>query len=371
MKVKDLLTDEVIALHKVLPNNYSEVESEQYIRAVGNFSWSSDDAQLVFVGVSDLQADLYTIDIDGENLKRLTNDEINEFSPVWSPDNEKIAFQTTTHFGSGAGHSSNIIVIDNDGSNYSEIAVDSQLPDGRSFMPALNLQWIDNNKISFIAFGPMLYDGVWQADVNSGEITSLIDELEFASHVWSEENKSLLLPLMEKDLLILNANGESERIETIGKVVHLAWSHDGSKIAFSVERSTQEAGVQQDRVYDLFLVNDDGSDLKVLLSDESYSVVKFSFYSNNESILYQKKGVGLDASSELWSINIDGSNNRLIDSSKILVGSAPDSNMAIYARGSLLGDELYDYYLLNLETLSKEIILENTEFIYSFNFLNH
>jgi hypothetical protein len=55
-------------------------------------SWSPDGRQIVFSGLSGGISDLYIIDADGKNLRRLTNDLYGDLMPAWSPDGKQIAF---------------------------------------------------------------------------------------------------------------------------------------------------------------------------------------------------------------------------------------------------------------------------------------
>ena len=57
-------------------------------------SWSPDGTKLVFTGYVGGLSDLFIVDRDGGNLRRLTDDKYAEFHPVWSPDGKSIAFST-------------------------------------------------------------------------------------------------------------------------------------------------------------------------------------------------------------------------------------------------------------------------------------
>jgi Tol biopolymer transport system component len=57
-------------------------------------AWSPDGKQLVFTGYDGGITDLFVINTDGSNLRRLTNDKNADLHPSWSPDGKTIAFAT-------------------------------------------------------------------------------------------------------------------------------------------------------------------------------------------------------------------------------------------------------------------------------------
>ncbi len=63
-------------------------------------TWSPDGNRIAFTGLMGGTSDLYMVDRDGANLKRLTDDRFGQRDPVWSPDGARIAF--TTEYGPGA-----------------------------------------------------------------------------------------------------------------------------------------------------------------------------------------------------------------------------------------------------------------------------
>jgi Tol biopolymer transport system component len=62
--------------------------------AITNPSWSPDGQRLVFTGYQGGWSDLYVVDADGGNLRRLTADRHADLLPAWSPDGGTIAFAT-------------------------------------------------------------------------------------------------------------------------------------------------------------------------------------------------------------------------------------------------------------------------------------
>jgi Tol biopolymer transport system component len=58
-------------------------------------SWSPDGTRLAFASKRDGNWEIYTMDREGGNLVRLTNDPADDTNPAWAPDGSRIAFVST------------------------------------------------------------------------------------------------------------------------------------------------------------------------------------------------------------------------------------------------------------------------------------
>ena len=103
-------------------------------------SWSPDGSRIAFTrwhGGDFGSREIYTIDVDGTNLKRITNNEFDDRNPVWSTDGRNLAFDSNR---SGAY---SIFIVGSNGSN--AIALESnvtRLSSQHSYSP----KWLPDGK---------------------------------------------------------------------------------------------------------------------------------------------------------------------------------------------------------------------------------
>ena len=106
-------------------------------------SWAPDGERIAFmsrrdghfIGEFGLSSEIYVMDADGKNMRRLTNNRKNEWSPSWSPDGKWIVFSADRK---ADGVNYEIYVMDADGGNQRRLTnnrhydgVPSWSPDGK------------------------------------------------------------------------------------------------------------------------------------------------------------------------------------------------------------------------------------------------
>lgn len=86
----------------------------------GDAQISPDGTQIVFVSDRDGNEDIYLMNLDGSNVRRLTNNPANDKNPAWSPDGHWIVFASSR--GSGlAMNNYNLYIMSVDGSNQCQL----------------------------------------------------------------------------------------------------------------------------------------------------------------------------------------------------------------------------------------------------------
>ena len=99
-----------------------------------DMAWSPDGRQLAFVNWNPDQQtgrDIYTINVDGTDLRQLTDHPAHERRPAWAPNGRQIAFYSTRNNNRGG-----IFLMDTDGKNVKELTngdetYPSWSPDGK------------------------------------------------------------------------------------------------------------------------------------------------------------------------------------------------------------------------------------------------
>ena len=133
-------------------------------------------AQIVFSSNRDGNQEIYVMDADGGNLRRLTNSPLDESEPTWSPDGKRIAF-VTTRAGEGArDENRQIWVMDADGGNQQKLTNKDFSEWEPSWSP-------DGKRIAFTSSGHWNVAGgawqIWVMDADGGNPRNLSNDPSF------------------------------------------------------------------------------------------------------------------------------------------------------------------------------------------------
>ena len=218
--------------------------------------------------------EIYAMSRDGSVVTRLTNNDADDGSPVWSRDHSWLAFV------SERDGNQEIYRMDMDGSEPLNLTSNPAADWTPSISP-------DGTKVVFSS----LRDGNWEvylmdADGSQPARMTFNQEPDY-SPVWSPDGSRIAF-VSERDgnleVYVMNADGTAEVRLTRNRVLDLspAWSPDGSSIAFESYR---------DGNMEIYVMNTDGSEQRNLsdypLADDhgpSWTVDGFgiAFYSNRD-----------------------------------------------------------------------------------------
>lgn len=232
-------------------------DSEIYTSAL---SLNEQGEKLVFAqkadGTDDENTEIFTIDVDGQNLDRLTDNAYWDLYPVWSPNGERIAFL------SKRDDDLDVYIMDADGNNQF-MFYDSGLHDA-------DISWAGDTIVFTSGFK------IWGIKADGTGLLQITDPINAGR--WGQAN----LPIGDYDprlrfdcsrivferledpeslhgsynIFAINLDGTQEtRLTNTNYSQGLAsWSHSADKIVYIV------AAINNEGKYDLYMMNADGSD---------------------------------------------------------------------------------------------------------------
>ncbi|MGI0017009.1 MAG: TolB family protein, partial [Nitrososphaera sp.] len=258
-------------------------------------SLSPDRSQLALVlGDSEAPNNIYLLNLSNRNFQRLAQSGV---EPVWSPDGTKIAYRSTQTFG--------LRIVDVATEEFREIfSVDRTNQD----------YWVnfftwspDSRKIAFIKTVGILEVGeIWVTDADGeGQAVLLVSEEMAAGNItWSPTEDQILFiseagehvtPERPLSLWVVDVGTSGRRQLTQNISFSGAnWSPDGDWIVLTGVNMLEGISL----TYDLWLIAEDGSNLKRLTNDEASDHNPF-WISDVSRVVFRKVGNGI------WELNID------------------------------------------------------------------
>jgi Tol biopolymer transport system component/DNA-binding winged helix-turn-helix (wHTH) protein len=214
-----------------------------------NAMWSPDGRKLLFDSERDGNREIYVMDADGGNQIRLTRSNGVDSTAAWSPDGNLIAFASNRDTGPSYNpYNLDIYVMNADGSNVRRIVDDPEYdvspqwsPDGRKIL------FVTGRSGNFDVY-EMNADGTAQKNLTPGS-----DESDGAA-IWSLDGNNIAFSRRiegKGQIFVMDAGGGNLKQVTHNSANNElpTWSPDGSRLVFQTE---------QDGNWEIYTISVDG-----------------------------------------------------------------------------------------------------------------
>lgn len=222
-------------IHSVRPDGTGRVNLTLELPASASGPvWSPDGKKIAFAGtVEDPQnMDIYVMNSNGSQVRRLTSHPEADTSPEWSPDGERITF-----ISSRGGMSSDIYVMRADGSEQIPLTFDWHMQSSPTWSP-------DGSTIAFVSNHETASKGeVYRMRIGGSVLARITaDSWAYNSVDWSPDGRWLLVESVKDgrgEILLLRPDG-LKRVRLTKRVRggSPAWSPDGAAIVFTEVRTS-------------------------------------------------------------------------------------------------------------------------------------
>jgi Tol biopolymer transport system component len=240
-------------------------------------AWSPDGKQIVFTSGRDGSDQIYVMDANGFGQVRITSKPGYNERPAWSPDGKRIAFLSDRD---GITPNDDVVmkeeiyIMDANGSNFKRVTYDlnfyhtvSWSPDGTQLIACVG------NRTTA---GTYLFNTVDILNLNDASQVILNQHMPGnCDPVWSPNGKQILFTSNREgfsNIYIMNGDGANQiaLTEDTYQNIDPSWSPDGKHIVFASRREGN---------YNIYIMDSDGSNVFRLTNNlyDNYSPVWSSF----------------------------------------------------------------------------------------------
>lgn len=212
--------------------------------------WSPDGTKILFGSMRDGNLEIYIMNADGSEQKRLTFNSVVDGGPArFSPDGQKIVFSRSAANEGDAYYNFDIYTMNVDGSDVRQLTFDPEYDAGPHWSP-------DGARIAFLSARDKNYDVFTMNPDGSDQVNLTKDKAHQSPNGWTPDSKQIFYnaqPTQQgasNQLGLMNADGSNRRLITSfpDKTFHISYSAVAGKMVFSLTKDgnyeiyTMEAG---------------------------------------------------------------------------------------------------------------------------------
>ncbi len=254
--------------------------------------------EIAFVSDREGNRDIYVADITRSLLRNITNSEVVEFSPVWSPDGSQIAFAAAPTW----GYDANLYVMNANGGQVRALTDF----DGNEVVP----EWSPDGKQIAFTWNDIGRPQLYVIDVDGTHLRGVghrKDSREVMSHAWSPDGAHIAQSVLYDgwSIQMTTTDGDFVRRLPIPNTLtqyDIDWSSDGQRLLFT----SDFGGEYNDNRADLYVADVETGSHRAVTDGSAYNGFA-SWTPDGTAIVFTS---WRDGNAEIYLMDADGGNPR-------------------------------------------------------------